>query len=113
MGNAGICPRCGGKQTIWTGEKRIPWSGLPGTGDEVPVSAQRAPWRVVRQTIDSTIHDRESAYPPVDLEMVPLGTTLPRDQQRIELHISVDGGREAILDSDGIAALREFLDIVP
>jgi DNA-directed RNA polymerase subunit RPC12/RpoP len=36
MGNAGICPRCGGKQTIWTGEKRIPCPDCRGRGTKYP-----------------------------------------------------------------------------
>lgn len=32
MGNAGICPRCGGKGTIWTGAARITCPRCGGSG---------------------------------------------------------------------------------
>ena len=32
MGNAGICDRCGGVRTVWTGSERVPCPDCRGTG---------------------------------------------------------------------------------
>lgn len=37
MGNAGICPKCGGEGTIWTGEKRIICRECHGKGTIQPI----------------------------------------------------------------------------
>jgi hypothetical protein len=71
------------------------------------VNTQGKPWLVARQTIQSIIVDRESAVPPLELEMA---RELRADrQQSRELTLTIDG-ISAVLDEDGIAALRDFLD---
>jgi hypothetical protein len=68
---------------------------------------------IAKQTIQSTVRDRETSYPSLELEMRPLGTQLPRNEQTRELLLQIEGSLRVVLDEAGIAALREFLDIKP
>lgn len=69
-------------------------------------------WRVAHTEIEGAIIDRDRGYPDVELEMHPVGTMLPVDEQGRELVIKI-GRSRTVLDDAGITALREFLDIQP
>lgn len=70
------------------------------------------PWRTLHLDIDGVIHDRESGEPDLELEMMPIGTELPLDQQSRELKITING-TSTILDEEGIADLVAFLEMRP
>jgi hypothetical protein len=69
-------------------------------------------YKVAHQQIDGIIRDRETGYPPLKLEMHPIGTELPEDKQRRELHISIRGSH-TVLGEDAIRELHTFLTVRP
>lgn len=70
------------------------------------------PYATLHLTIDGAIFDRDRGSPDVELELEPMGTALPRDEQSRELTIRI-GRTKATLDEEGIVALKEFLDMRP
>ena len=69
-------------------------------------------YRVAHRKIDGSIIDRERAWRPIDVEMHPIGTELPREKQGRELHLRI-GPSHTVLDKRGIDELKEFLEEVP
>lgn len=69
-------------------------------------------YRVVHRHIDGGSVDRERGWPELTVEMHPLGTELPREQQSRELHLRI-GGTKTVLDKEGIDELKEFLEQIP
>ena len=62
-----------------------------------------------RIVIDGEIIDRDEGHPDLELEMHPIGTMLPREQQGRRLRVRI-GRKETWLDADGIKDLRDFLE---
>jgi acid stress-induced BolA-like protein IbaG/YrbA len=74
-------------------------------------------WNTIHARIDGVATDRDSADPGVELAMEPIGYGLSRDKQSRRLRIALGHSGSftgaAVLDEDGIAFLRAFLDRVP
>jgi len=64
-------------------------------------------WTTVHLKIDGTSIDRERGNPPLELEVVPIGRALPKNEQRRLLRVRI-GAAETEIDEDGIAAIVAF-----
>lgn len=58
--------------------------------------------------IDGSTIDQDHGWLDVHLELHPLGTLLPKDQQGEELHITV-GKTKTVIDIQAIAQLKKWL----
>lgn len=77
---------------------------------------QSKPYAILKRRVDGVLHydGPNEAYgeSPLDLEMRPVGRELPRERQSRELEVAI-GMTSTVLDEDGIAALKEFLEMKP
>lgn len=69
----------------------------------------RKPYVVKHQTIEGLLEDRDTGWPELELEMHPLGTERPKEEQGKELVLKI-GKASTHINEEGIAALRAFLD---
>jgi hypothetical protein len=72
----------------------------------------RTVWSVLHTVIEGDTIDRDRGWPDLELELHPMGTALPADEQSRELHISI-GSKKTVLNEKGIEALMEFLILKP
>lgn len=72
------------------------------------------PYVILHLDLDGALIDRDDGHPDVELELHPMGTQLPEDQQRHELVIVLDPDgkrpRRTRLDTTALRDLMNFLN---
>jgi len=66
-------------------------------------------WMVKHLTIEGQGIDRETSWADLELELHPVGTSLPKELQSHCLMVSIRG-KKTWIDAEGIKELKRFLE---